>query len=115
MIEEFRRRILAASRERPLRIRGGGSKDFLGGPLAGEVLDTRLHAGIVSYEPTELVITARAGTPLDEIDAALAAAGQFLPFEPPSFGATATFGGVVAAGLSGPPPARYGILSSVSA
>lgn len=108
MIEQFRGRILAASRERPLRIRGGGSKDFLGGPLVGEVLDTRPHAGIVSYEPTELVITARAGTPLDEIEAALAGQGQFLPFEPPSFGGAATLGGVVAAGLSGPRRAAVG-------
>jgi FAD/FMN-containing dehydrogenase len=83
MLEEFRRRILAASRERPLCLRGGGSKDFYGNEPRGEVLDTRGHAGIVSYEPTELVITARAGTPLAEIEATLAGQGQFLAGEPP--------------------------------
>jgi glycolate oxidase FAD binding subunit len=108
MLEEFRRRILAASRERPLRIRGGGSKDFYGSELRGEVLDTRGHAGIVSYEPTELVITARAGTPLAEIEATLAEQGQFLACEPPCFGGAATVGGLVAAGLSGPRRAAVG-------
>lgn len=92
----------------PLRIRGGGSKDFYGNALAGEVLDTRSHAGIVSYEPTELVITARCGTPLAEIEAALAEKNQMLAFEPPRFGDGATIGGVVAAGLSGPRRAAAG-------
>ena len=99
--EIFAERIRAASCERPLRIRGAGSKDFLGGPLLGEPLDTGGYRGIISYEPTELVITARAGTPLAEVEAALDGSGQYLPFEPPAFGA-ATIGGVVAAGLSGP-------------
>lgn len=85
-----------------LRIRGGGTKDFYGCEPRGEVLDTREYRGIVSYEPTELVITARCGTPLSEIDAALAEKGQWLPFEPPAFGEGATLGGMVAAGLSGP-------------
>ncbi|PJI51179.1 MAG: glycolate oxidase subunit GlcE [Pseudomonas sp.] len=85
----------------PLRIRGGDSKAFLGRPVEGVELDTRAHSGIVSYDPTELVLTARAGTPLVEIEAALEAAGQMLPCEPPGFSA-ATFGGMVAAGLSGP-------------
>ena len=85
----------------PLRIQGGGSKAFLGREVAGEILDTRAHCGIVSYDPTELVITARAGTPLRELAAALDAAGQMLPCEPPDFG-DATVGGMVAAGLSGP-------------
>jgi glycolate oxidase FAD binding subunit len=106
--EQFAQRIRAASREAPLRIRGGGSKDFYGGPLVGEVLDTRGHSGIVSYEPTELVITARGGTPLAEVEAALAGQGQFLPFEPPSFDVVATIGGGVAAGLSGPRRAAAG-------
>ena len=97
-IEDFRARILA---KRPLRIRGGGSKDFYGGVLAGEVLDTRAHAGIVNYEPTELVVTARAGTPLAELEAALAGQRQCLACEPPDHGG-ATVGGAVAAGLSGP-------------
>ncbi len=92
----------AAAAKTPLRIRGGGSKDFYGGPLEGEVLDTRRHAGITAYDPTELVITARCGTQLSEIEAALAGEGQMLAFEPPRFDQAATLGGVVAAGLSGP-------------
>ncbi len=66
------------------------------------MLDTREYRGIVAYEPTELVITARCGTPLAEIEATLAGKDQWLPFEPPAFGEGATIGGVVAAGLSGP-------------
>lgn len=85
----------------PLRIRGGGSKDFYGGMLAGEVLDVSGYRGIVAYEPTELYITARCGTPLVEIEAVLAEQRQMLAFEPPHFGA-ATVGGCVAAGLAGP-------------
>jgi glycolate oxidase FAD binding subunit len=98
----------AAARSRPLRIRGSGSKDFYGNALAGETLDAAALTGIVDYEPTELVITALAGTPLTEIEAALAARGQMLAFEPPHFGATATVGGCVAAGLSGPRRASVG-------
>ena len=92
----------AAADGTPLRIVGGGSKDFLGGPLVGEPISTRTLTGIVSYEPSELVITARAGTPLEAVEAALAQRGQHLAFEPPRFGPTSTIGGVVAAGLSGP-------------
>ncbi|MBU6960406.1 glycolate oxidase subunit GlcE [Pseudomonas sp. CVAP len=86
----------------PLRIQGASSKAFLGREVAGEVLDTRVHCGIVSYDPTELVISARCGTPLRELLAALDAAGQMLPCEPPSFGEDATVGGMIASGLSGP-------------
>ena len=86
----------------PLRIQGGNTKAFLGREVAGEILDTRAHRGIVSYDPTELVISVRAGTPLSELFAALDAAGQMLPCEPPSFGEGATVGGMIAAGLSGP-------------
>ena len=86
----------------PLRIQGSNSKAMLGNPVAGEVLDTRKHRGIVSYDPTELVLTARAGTPLREIEAALHEAGQMLPCEPPHLGPEVTLGGMVAAGLSGP-------------
>lgn len=92
----------AGARKQLLRIRGGGSKDFYGGELRGEVLDTRAYTGIVDYEPTELVITARAGTPLREIEDAMRTQGQMLAFEPPYFGEGATLGGCVAAGLSGP-------------
>ncbi|HZR34716.1 MAG TPA: glycolate oxidase subunit GlcE [Nevskia sp.] len=92
----------AAAAGTPLRIRGQGSKDFYGGALRGEVLDTTGLGGIVDYEPTELVLTARAGTPLAEIEAALAQHGQVLPFEPPRFGGGGSLGGAIAAGLSGP-------------
>ncbi|MEO8543094.1 MAG: glycolate oxidase subunit GlcE [Betaproteobacteria bacterium] len=85
-----------------LRIRGGGSKDFYGERLLGQVLDTRPLHGICSYEPSELVVTVRAGTPLAELEALLAGHGQYLAFEPPHFGSDATVGGMVAAGLSGP-------------
>lgn len=92
----------AAAAGTPLRIRGGGSKDFYGGEPSGELLDTRVLTGIVAYEPRELVLTVRAGTPLVEVEAALAAERQMLAFEPPHFGPGATIGGVVATGLSGP-------------
>lgn len=85
-----------------LRIRGGGTKDFYGGPLEGDVLDTQVYAGIIDYEPNELVITARAGTSLAAIESAMRARGQMLAFEPPRFGAAGTLGGAVASGLSGP-------------
>ena len=98
----------AIADQTPLRIRGGGTKDFHGRALRGDVLDTRQLSGITSYEPSELVITARAGTPLAELEAALAAKGQCLPFEPPHFSPGATVGGMVAAGLSGPARASVG-------
>ncbi|MDO9243284.1 MAG: glycolate oxidase subunit GlcE [Rhodocyclaceae bacterium] len=102
LTEAFRARILAASTAAPLCIRGGGSKDFYGNEPRGESLDTRAHTGVLAYEPTELVITARSGTPLAAIEAVLAEQGQCLAFEPPRFGVDSTIGGVVAAGLSGP-------------
>ena len=86
----------------PLEIRGGGTKRFYGETAAGEPLDTTELAGITSYEPTELVITALAGTPLAELEGVLAERGQCLAFEPPRFAAGGTVGGMVAAGLSGP-------------
>jgi glycolate oxidase FAD binding subunit len=98
----------AAAQKRPLRIRGGGTKDFYGGVARGDGLVTTGYRGIISYEPTELVVTARAGTPLAEIEAALAEKSQALAFEPPHFGAGATLGGCVAAGLSGPRRAHAG-------
>ena len=111
IVEQFRQQILAASAaRRPLRLRGGGTKDWYGQQLDGEVLDTRAYAGIIDYEPTELVITARCGTPLAEIEAALAARKQMLAFEPPHFGPGATVGGVVASALSGPRRASAGAL-----
>lgn len=92
----------AVAAKMPLVIRGGGSKASYGRASAGTPLELSAHCGIVSYEPTELVLTARAGTPLAEIESLLASRGQMLPFEPPHFGAAATFGGMIAAGLSGP-------------
>jgi glycolate oxidase FAD binding subunit len=110
-IEQFRDQVLtAAATGQRLRIRGGGTKDWYGQALEGDILDTRGFAGIVDYEPTELVITARCGTPLAEIEAALAERQQMLAFEPPHFGEGATFGGAVAAGLSGPRRATSGAL-----
>ncbi len=109
--KDFQEKILEAkATKRPLRLRGGGTKDFYGNAPRGELLDTRAHAGIVDYEPTELVITARCGTPLAEIEHKLSEHGQDLPFEPPHFGAGATLGGCVAAGLSGPRRASAGAL-----
>jgi len=85
-----------------LRIRGGGTKDFYGGPLRGRVLDTRQWQGVQAHEPSELYLTARCGTPLAQIESLLASHRQILAFEPPHFGDAATLGGCVAAGLSGP-------------
>ncbi len=85
-----------------LCIRGSGSKDFLGREPAGRKLDVSRHRGVISYEPTELVLTARSGTRLSEIRDVLADQGQMLAFEPPAFGDEATLGGTIAAGLSGP-------------
>jgi glycolate oxidase FAD binding subunit len=92
----------ATGARRPLRLRGSGSKDFYGEALEGEVLELAAWRGIVDYEPSELVITARCGTPLAELEQTLAAREPFLPFEPPAFGAGTPLGGVIAAGLSGP-------------
>lgn len=109
VIDEFREQVRrAASSRTPLRIRGGGTKDWYGEALRGDVLDTRQYSGVVAYEPTELVITARAGTLLSDIREMLAGQGQMLAFEPPAFGPGATIGGVVAAGLSGPRRANSG-------
>jgi glycolate oxidase FAD binding subunit len=100
----------ATARHSPLRIVGGDTKRFLGREAPGAKLGMPSHAGIVSYDPAELVITARAGTPLREVEAALAGHGQRLPFEPPSFGEAATIGGTVACGLAGPARAAFGPL-----
>lgn len=86
----------------PLAIRGGGTKAFYGETVHGEPFDTREYAGVIDYEPTELVVTVRAGTLLADLERTLAASGQMLAFEPPHFASGATVGGMVAAGLSGP-------------
>lgn len=103
-VPELRERIRAHAAERkPLRIRGAGSKDFYGGALRDDaVVDMSPCSGIVAYEPKELVLTVRAGTPLEEVEGALARERQMLPFEPPHFAPGATIGGAVASGLSGP-------------
>lgn len=103
----------AVAQRRPLCLRGHGSKDFYGGLPRGDILDSRALQGITSYEPSEMVITARAGTPLHELEAQLAESGQCLAFEPPRFGSAdgasgGTLGGMVAAGLAGPARASVG-------
>ena len=103
----------AQAQRTPLCIRGAGSKDFYAESLQGEVLDTRAYCGITNHEPSELVVTVRAGTPLRELEAALAEKGQCLAFEPPQFDSAegpdgGTVGGMVAAGLSGPSRASVG-------
>ena len=112
ILEGFQDRVRTAAREqRALRLRGGGTKDWYGQQaLEGELLDTRAYQGIIDYEPTELVITARCGTPLADIEAALREKRQMLAFEPPHFAEGATLGGTVAAGLSGPRRASSGAL-----
>jgi glycolate oxidase FAD binding subunit len=103
----FQESIHAAIADRQtLVIRGCGSKDFLG-PLPSHGgwrrLDTATLNGIISHEPSELVITAYAGTPLKDIEQTLSAAGQWLPFDPPHYqGQAGTLGGLVAAGMAGP-------------
>ena len=102
-IDLFREQILAAAKNKtPLSIEGGGTKSWYGNANSYAKLDTRPYSGILEYQPEELVITACAGTPLKEIEAALAEKNQVLAFEPPHFGETATFGGAIAAGLAGP-------------
>ena len=92
----------AFSSRQALRIKAGNSKVFYGNVVEGEVLDTSAHSGIIEYQPSELVITARSGTPLSEIETALAEHKQMLAFEPPIHTEQATFGGAIATGLSGP-------------
>ena len=92
----------AAERRQPLRLVGLDSKASYGHAVQGEALHLSAHRGITSYEPTELVLSARAGTPIPDIEAALAANGQMLAFEPPGFSGTASLGGAMASGLGGP-------------
>ncbi len=98
----------ACDQKTALEIRGGGTKHFYGGVPRGELLDMMPLTGVTSYEPSELVVTARAGTPLAALEAELADQGQCLPFEPPRFVPGSTVGGMVAAGLSGPARANVG-------
>ncbi|MES2074496.1 MAG: glycolate oxidase subunit GlcE [Pseudomonadota bacterium] len=111
IVEQFQTQVRGATAAKtPLRIRGGGTKDWYGNAPVGAVLDTRAYGGVVAYEPTELVVTARCGTPLAEIEALLAQQQQMLAFEPPRHGAGSTIGGVVASALSGPRRASAGAL-----
>ncbi|TDR53387.1 glycolate oxidase FAD binding subunit [Halomonas ventosae] len=101
--EALAERIRRATAEgSPLRIVGGDTKAFYGRPVDGETLSTREHRGITYYDPVELIVSVRSGTPLAELEATLAENGQMLGCEPPHFGAAATVGGMVATGLSGP-------------
>lgn len=111
VLEKFRQRIHAATiKEKPLCLQGSGSKNWYGQDPQGEIFDTREYRGIIAYEPTELVITARCGTPLTEIEAEIDRQNQMFAFEPPHFGNAATIGGAVAAGLSGPRRATAGAM-----
>src|ERR1700691_1965451 len=98
----------ASEQHAPLDICGGDTKRFYGESPAGAPLDVTPLSGISCYEPTELVVTARAGTPLRDLEAALQEHGQCLPFEPPRFAPGGTVGGMVASGLSGPARASVG-------
>src|SRR5512145_720358 len=107
LVEQVRE---ASARREPLRIVGGDTKRFHGRAVEGAALRTHEHRGILRHDPAELVLTARGGTPLAEIEAALATKCQRFPFEPPHFGPGATLGGTVACGLAGPARAWSGPL-----
>lgn len=92
----------AYANQQPLRILGGDTRRFYGRPVEGHPLDMSCHTGVVHYDPVELVVTVRAGTPLNQLEAVLAEQHQMLAFEPPRFGPTSTVGGAVATALSGP-------------
>lgn len=94
----------ASSKDQQLNIIAGNSKSFLGSPIQDDVasISTASHSGVIAYEPTELMLRARCGTPISEIEKILSVEGQMLGFEPPHFGNSATLGGTIASGLSGP-------------
>jgi len=101
--QQLEAQILAAKDSKTkLNIIGGNSKHFLGRESVGEALNMAEHSGIVNYQPVELILTARAGTSLKEIEQALDEQGQMLAFEPPHLGETDTLGGTLACNLSGP-------------
>jgi len=111
VLQRFREQILyATAKQQSLLLQGGGTKQWYGNPMqdSNDVLHTSEYQGVLSYEPTELVISARCGTPLQEIEAILDQQGQMLAFEPPHFGPDATLGGMLATGLSGPRRASVG-------
>ena len=103
LVQQYQAQVQEAySSETPLCIQGGRSKAFYGRNIEAELLDVSSNSGVISYEPTELVITVRAGTTISEIKQVLATKNQMLAFEPPCFSEIATAGGMVACGLSGP-------------
>ena len=105
---------LIASRRAPLRIVGNETRKSMLRPVeADATLSTRALTGITLYEPKELIISARAGTPVADIERALAERGQYMIAEPPAFAfhetnAAPTIGGLVAANLSGPRRVAWG-------
>ncbi len=103
LTSDLKARVLdAAEQGHALELQGGNSKAFYGRAVDAQPLDLSGHRGVVDYEPTELVLTARGGTPIQEIESLLAENGQMLSFEPPLFTDTATLGGAIASGLGGP-------------
>jgi glycolate oxidase FAD binding subunit len=107
--QQLQERVLDAYKSSyALNIIGGNSKSFYGRHIDAKPLQLSSHRGVINYEPTELVITVRAGTPLSDIESLLAENGQMLAFEPPAYAATATIGGTIACNLSGPRRAYAG-------
>jgi len=96
----------ASQHKQPIRLVGGNSKPFYGNQSPSdhnlETISCAQHTGIIDYEPSELYITARSGTPLKVIEEILAEKQQMLPFEPAAFSHAATIGGTIACGVSGP-------------
>ena len=99
LIERIRESI---AKLEPVCIQGGNTKAFYGREPHGSPLVTSAHCGVVAYEPTELVISVRSGTPLAEVEQVLNSEQQMLAFEPPALGESATLGGTIACGFSGP-------------
>ncbi|MBN9472757.1 MAG: glycolate oxidase subunit GlcE [Bordetella sp. SCN 67-23] len=110
LLSDLRARVLMAHVGRKsLYIRGGGTKGFYGLPVDHDaVLDLLPYAGVIDYQPSELVLSARAGTPLAQVEEMLAEQGQMLAFEPPHFSDGATLGGCIATALAGPRRASAG-------
>ncbi len=109
VLNHFKEQIQSAiSTQKIINICGGNTKNWYGNPPSGEILNTHQYAGILDYQPEELVITACAGTPLKEVELALASKNQYFPFEPPHYGENATIGGMIAAGLAGPGRGQFG-------